>query len=56
MYPDSTDLRTQLWVKSVHGATPMHKAAASEYVGPSVHLCMSDLCILVCDRVIPGQS
>ena len=43
-------------VESVHGATPMHKAAASGYVGPSVHLCMFDLCILVCDRVIPGQS
>ena len=41
-------------VKSVHGATPMHKAVASGYVGPSVHLCMFDLWILVCDRVIPG--
>ena len=27
----------------------MHKAAASEYIGPSVCLCMFDLCILVCD-------
>ena len=43
-------------VKSVHGATPIHKAAASGYVGPSVHLCTFDLCILVCDRAIPGQS
>ena len=43
-------------VKSVHGATPMHKAAASGYVGPSVHLCMFDLWILVCDRAIPGPS
>ena len=43
-------------VKSVHGATPMHKAAASGYVGPSVRLCTFDLCILVCDRAIPGQS
>ena len=43
-------------VNSVHGATPMHKAAASGYVGQSVHLCTFDLCILVCDRAIPGQS
>ena len=34
-------------VKSVHGATPMHKAAASRYVGPSVCLCTFDLWILV---------
>ena len=40
-------------VKSVHGATPMDKAAASGYVGPSVCLC---LWILVCDRVILGHS
>ena len=32
-------------VKSVHGATPMHKAAASEYVGPSLCLCTFDLWI-----------
>ena len=43
-------------VKSVHGATPMHKAAASGYVGPSVCLCTFDWWILVCDRVIPGHS
>ena len=43
-------------VKSVHGATPIHKAVASGYIGPSVRLCMFDLCILVCDRAIPGQS
>ena len=43
-------------VKSVHGATPMHKAAASEYIGPSVCLGMFDLWILVCDRAIPEQS
>ena len=43
-------------VKSIHGITPMHKAAASGYVGPSVHLCTFDLCILDCDRAIPGQS
>ena len=42
--------------KSVHRATPMHKAAAGVYVGPSVCLCMFDLWILVCDRVIPGHS
>ena len=29
------------------------KKAASGYVGPSVHLCMFDLCILVSDRAIP---
>ena len=34
-------------VKSVHGATPIHKAAASGYVGPSVRLCTFDLCIIV---------
>ena len=33
-------------VKSVHGATLMHKAAASGYVGPSVCLCTFDLWIL----------
>ena len=43
-------------VKNVHGATPMHKAAASGYVGPSVCLCTFDLWILVYDRVIPGHS
>ena len=43
-------------VKSVHGATPMNKAAASGYVGPSVCLCTFDLWILVCDRAIPGHS
>ena len=43
-------------VKSVHGATPMHKAAASGYVGPSVCLRTFDLWVLVCDRAIPGLS
>ena len=58
VYPDSTDLWSQLWSEecSVHGATPMHKAAASGYIGPSVRLCTFDLWILVCDRAIPGQS
>ena len=43
-------------VKSVHGATPMHKVTASGYVGSSVCLCTFDLWILVCDRVILGHS
>ena len=47
---------TNFGVKSVHGATPMHKAAASGYVSPSVRPCMFDMWILVCDRAIPGQS
>ena len=43
-------------VKSVHGATPMNKAAAIGYAGSSVCLCTFDLWILVCDRAIPGHS